>query len=100
MKNYELSDRLITIRKSCGKNQVDFAKKLGIAKNTLQNYEGGQTPPINILKEYRKIGNVSWNYLLDGVEYEDDFKLLTLIMLLPPSQKEPLIQLLRSIVKK
>ena len=45
----ELDKRIKEIRESAGLTQVEFGKKIGLARNTIANYETGNRIPSNIV---------------------------------------------------
>lgn len=100
MKNYTLSQKLKAIRKSCNKTQEQFAKKLGVTRITVQNYENEvTTPSIDVLKRYCELGKISWNDLLG---YESDTlksELISLIMSLSSDTQDKLLEFLKSIIQ-
>lgn len=102
MKNYELNERLKAIRIGCNKSQEAFAKKLGVSRITVQHYEEGTTTPsIETLKQYHKLGNVSWSYLLDDDEKDtSERQLITLVSSLSPIAQDKLLTFLQSIINK
>lgn len=58
-----MQNRIKELRKSLGLNQTKFAKRLGIAPNTISSYEGGAIVPSNsiILSICREFGiNETW----------------------------------------
>lgn len=101
MQNYSLSQKLKAIRKNCNKTQEQFAKKLGVTRITVQNYETeASTPSIDVLKRYLELGKISWNDLLG---YESDTlesELISLIMSLSPDIQDKLLMFLKSIIQQ
>ena len=60
-----LSNKLYELRMSFGWTQVQLAKKLGITKQTVSNWENDNIQPsIDMLVKLAKIFNVSTDYLL------------------------------------
>lgn len=60
-----LSKRITELRLSFGWTQVQLAKKLGITKQTVSNWENDNIQPsIDMLVKLSKIFNVSTDYLL------------------------------------
>jgi transcriptional regulator with XRE-family HTH domain len=58
-------ERLKTVRKNAGLSQIEFAKKLGITRQSVSYYENGERlPDIQILTDICKVANCSPNYLL------------------------------------
>lgn len=97
MKNYKLATKLTLIRTSCGKTQQQMATKLGVACRTVQHYETGYTTPsLDILKEYLKIGKVSWDYLLSDEDTVTS-EIVSQIMLQSPEFQKKLLDLLKTI---
>ncbi|MBI5788152.1 MAG: helix-turn-helix transcriptional regulator [Candidatus Schekmanbacteria bacterium] len=61
--------RIKEIRKILGESQEVFAKKLGISKGALQNYENGEREPTaSIIFKIAEVGNVSLDWLFTGKE--------------------------------
>lgn len=83
-----MNDRIKTIRKSLGLTQDDFGKKIGLARNSIANYEIGRREPTNsiILSICREF-NVNENWLRNGEgdmfielpEEDEYFKAATMI---------------------
>ena len=97
MKNYKLATKLTLIRTSCGKTQQQMAIKLGVVCRTVQHYETGYTTPsLDILKEYLKIGKVSWDYLLNDEDTVTS-EIVSQIMLQSPEFQKKLLDLLKTI---
>ena len=60
-----LGQRISELRTAIGCNQVDLAKKLGVAKQTVSNWENENIQPsIEMLIRLAKLFNVTTNYLL------------------------------------
>lgn len=58
-------NRIAELRKNCGLSQAELAKQIGIAQNTLSQYETEiRTPTKRVIKALSKIFEVSENYLL------------------------------------
>lgn len=101
MMNYRLSQKLKAIRSSCRKSQKQFARVLGVSRNTVQNYENEiTTPPIDVLIEYCKLGKVSLNYLFDAENDTIDSELVSLFMLLPVDAQNELLEFLKVLTAK
>jgi len=69
MNEYEyiklIGKRIRTAREKAGLTQEKLAKKLGIGKRTLINYENGRTEPtLSLLMKIADICNVDYNWLL------------------------------------
>lgn len=63
----DVGRRLIAFRESRGMNQVQLAKELSIAKNTLNGYETGERPlPADKAKRIRERFGISLDWLLYG----------------------------------
>lgn len=59
------SERLKNVRKKTSLSQLEFAKKLGITRQSISYYENGERlPDIQILTDICKVTNCSPNYLL------------------------------------
>lgn len=60
-----LGQRITEIRTASGWTQVDLAKRLGVAKQTVSNWENENIQPsIEMLVKLAKLFNVSTDYLL------------------------------------
>lgn len=60
-----LGQRICEMRTALGWSQVDLAKRLGVAKQTVSNWENDNIQPsIEMLVRVAKILNVSTDYLL------------------------------------
>lgn len=63
-----LGQRIMELRTALGWNQVELAKRLGVAKQTVSNWENDNIQPsIEMLIRLAKLFNVSTDYLL-GLE--------------------------------
>lgn len=65
-----LEQRIPELRKASGWSQVEVAKRLGVTKQTVSNWENGNIQPsIEMLVRLAKLFNISTDYLLglDGV---------------------------------
>lgn len=63
-----LGQRILELRSSCGWSQVELAKRLGVAKQTVSNWENENIQPsIEMLVRLAKTFNVTTDYLL-GME--------------------------------
>ena len=61
-----LSNKIKELRLSFGLNQVEFAKKLSITKQTVSNWENNNIlPSIEMLTKIADYFNVTTDYLLD-----------------------------------
>lgn len=45
MDKLTIGQKIVAVRKSAGFNQTDFAKRIGVAKQTLSNWEHGRNLP-------------------------------------------------------
>lgn len=69
-----LGQRMMELRTACGITQVELAKRLGVAKQTVSNWENDNIQPsIDMLIRVAKFFHVSTDYLL-GLE---DMRTLT-----------------------
>lgn len=60
-----LGQRICEVRTAFGWSQVDLAKRLGVAKQTVSNWENENIQPsIEMLVRLSKLFNVSTDYLL------------------------------------
>lgn len=60
-----LGQRICTMRTALGWSQVDLARRLGVAKQTVSNWENDNIQPsIEMLVRVAKLLNVSTDYLL------------------------------------
>lgn len=60
-----LGQRICELRTSLGWSQVDLAKRLGVAKQTVSNWENENIQPsIEMLVRLAKLFNVTTDYLL------------------------------------
>lgn len=60
-----LGERICALRKELGWSQVELAKKLSVAKQTVSNWENENIQPsIEMLIRLAKLFNVSTDYLL------------------------------------
>jgi len=101
MKDYTLAKKLKAIRENCDKTQEQIAKKLDVSRITVQNYENATTTPsIDILREYCKLGKVSWSYLLDHENDSTENELVSLVMLLPADAQNKLLEFLKSLTSQ
>jgi transcriptional regulator with XRE-family HTH domain len=66
--NQEFGHRLRKAREKCGLNQVELSKKIGVNKNTIQNYESGGRPRGDYLVAIADVLNCSTDWLLRGIE--------------------------------
>ena len=59
------ANRIKELRVSMGLNQVEFAKKLNVTKQSVSNWENGNIQPsIDMLVKIAKVFSVSADYLL------------------------------------
>lgn len=60
-----LNEKIKELRISCGLNQVEFAKKMGVTKQCISNWENDNVlPSIEMLIQISDFFNVSTDYLL------------------------------------
>ena len=60
-----LGERIHELRLACGWNQVELAKRLNVAKQTVSNWENENIQPsIEMLMKLSKLFGVSTDYLL------------------------------------
>lgn len=63
-----LGERIHELRLGCGWNQVDLAKRLNVAKQTVSNWENDNIQPsVEMLVKISKVFGVTTDYLL-GLE--------------------------------
>lgn len=66
---WTVSDRLRKARECAGMEQAELAARVGIARNTVSNYERGATPPKRpVLLSWALACGVPLVWLQDGVE--------------------------------
>lgn len=66
-----MNERLKLLREALGLTQTDFGNKLGLARNTIANYEGGLREPNDaILKLICKTFNVDYYWLSKGADVD------------------------------
>jgi len=69
----DVGQRLSFIRKSKGLNQKEFAKKIGVALNTLSNYERGiQNMSVETAAKICNILDVSTDFFIFGKDLQQD----------------------------
>ncbi|WP_160676740.1 helix-turn-helix transcriptional regulator [Clostridium sp. C8-1-8] len=76
-----IAERIVKVRTDEGLNQVDFARKLNLSKQTVSNYETGiRQPGLDIILKISDEFNISTDYLLGKSEYKtlDAHKLSTI----------------------
>lgn len=62
-----MNKRIKEIRKSTGLSQTEFGDKLGLARNTIANYEGGTREPNDaIIKLICREFNVNYEWLVNS----------------------------------
>lgn len=107
-----MKDRIRQVRKDAGLTQVEYGKRLGVAGNTVTNYENGMREPSNAIitaicrefsvnEEWLRTGNGSMylemsraelaaNIVGNALNTDDDFILNTFIALgqLTPAEWE------------
>lgn len=63
-----MNERLKLLRKNLKLTQEEFAKKIGIKRNTLANYEIGRNEPIDaVIFSICRVFNVNETWLRDGI---------------------------------
>lgn len=63
----ELKDRIHAVRKELKLTQKDFGEKIGVAGNTVTNYEVGRREPMEAtIKAICREFNVNYDWLKDG----------------------------------
>jgi transcriptional regulator with XRE-family HTH domain len=68
-----IGERMKELRMNKGMTNGQLANRLGCSRNTITNYETGQTPPsLEIIQEYHQFFGVSYEYLIDGKEYSNE----------------------------
>lgn len=68
----KIGQRIKELRKKAGLNQADFGKKVRIKKqNYVSRIENGKMQTFPVLVRIAKFGNVSLDWLLTGVEFQD-----------------------------
>lgn len=74
-----LNEKIKELRVSCGLNQVEFAKKVGVTKQCVSNWENDNVlPSIEMLVKIADLFNVSTDYLLGrDVEFSLNVSKLT-----------------------
>lgn len=66
----EFCQRLVELRKEKGVFQKDVAKAIGVASNTITNYEkGDREPSLAVIKALCRYYQVSADYLLGLSDY-------------------------------
>lgn len=64
-----MNERIKILRKSLGMTQDDFGKKLGLARNSIANYEIGRRIPTNaVITSICREFNINENWLRYGQE--------------------------------
>ena len=64
-----MKDRIKSLRTELGYTQEEFAKKLGLARNSIANYEIGRREPTNaIITSICREFNVNEDWLRNGTE--------------------------------
>lgn len=67
-----IGERIKQIRKKWGFDQVQFAKELGLSKQTISNYETGiRQPGLDIIINIAKTFSVSTDYILCRIDDEN-----------------------------
>lgn len=69
LKDYKIGRRIADLRKDVGMTQVAFSKFLGIARNTVAQWEGGtRQPRLREVAYMAKYFGVSMDWLVFGEE--------------------------------
>ena len=67
--SYSLNENIKRLRLGCGKNQVVFAKDIGVTKQCVSNWENGNVlPSIEMLMKIADVLGVTTDYLLGRCE--------------------------------
>lgn len=62
-----MNERIKELRETLGLSQTEFGKKIGLARNTIANYEGGLREPNDaVLRLISKEFNVDYFWLTEG----------------------------------
>jgi transcriptional regulator with XRE-family HTH domain len=70
---FKISERIKAIRESKGYNQVEFAQKLRLSKQTISNYEtGARQPGLDIVLNIANTFNISTDYILGRISDQDE----------------------------
>jgi transcriptional regulator with XRE-family HTH domain len=73
-----IGSRIAKIRGRVGRNQIDFAKDLGVSQSAFKNYErGASEPPVGLLINLCKRYNVGADWLVLGQGAETPKALFT-----------------------
>lgn len=89
----EVANRLAALRDKLGLDQVDFAKALGIEKNTYNAYERGKRPlSIETAKKIRRRYGISVDWLLFGDIGQPNQQFLLTLEPEPVAPKRPVRQ--------
>lgn len=68
MEENTLGKNIRYIRKSFKLSQYEFAEKLGVSRSTIQHWEMGYSiPDIPAIIKIKKIFNVSYDEIIDGI---------------------------------
>lgn len=95
--DFEVANRLAALREKLGLDQVDFAKALGIEKNTYNAYERGKRPlSIETAKKIRRRYGVSIDWLLFGDIGQPNHQFLLTIEPQPDTPKRQVLKKRRS----
>ena len=63
-----MKDRIKQIRKDAGLNQKEFGEKIGVAPNTVSNWESGVKMPMeSTIKSICREFNVNYPWLVEGI---------------------------------
>ena len=71
--SWNLSDRLTKAREIAGIAVGDFAKRLGVSRTTISNYEHGRTVPSRaVLLAYATVTGVSLDWIEHGEQPDSE----------------------------
>ena len=102
-------NNIAILRKQFGLSQKEFGKKIGVAQNTVCNWEKGNREPDNeSLRKMSELFNVSIDYILghedqkekpseDGELDEDMAVISKLVERLTPEQLDPVLDVVKNI---
>lgn len=67
-----INQRIKIVRENNNKSQGEFAESIQITRGNLAQIElGNQKPSIDVIREIVKNYNISWDWILDGIEKTD-----------------------------
>jgi len=101
----EVGRRLKTLRELLGLSQSQLAKKLGVAQNTLSQWERGERDiPTSVLLKLHSIAGVNLHWLLTGEgepfvkPSDEDRELMEMVNSIPEEYKEQFKEIFKSIL--